>query len=44
VIRQHAYRGLAEARDDSALGLLVEGVRWGRPSQVAGPRPSRSRS
>jgi aminopeptidase N len=33
VIRQHAYRGLAEARDDSALGLLVEGLRWGRVSQ-----------
>jgi len=33
VIRQHAYRGLAEARDDSALGLVVEGVRWGRISQ-----------
>src|SRR6185436_4850231 len=33
VIRQYAYRGLAEARDDSALGLLVEGLRWGRVSQ-----------
>jgi len=33
VIRQYAYRGLAEARDDSALGLLVEGVRWGRVTQ-----------
>jgi aminopeptidase N len=33
VIRQHAYRGLAEARDDSALGLLVEGLRWGHPTQ-----------
>jgi aminopeptidase N len=33
VIRQHAYRGLAEARDDSALGLLVEGTKWGRPTQ-----------
>ncbi|MGE5180621.1 MAG: HEAT repeat domain-containing protein, partial [Acidobacteriota bacterium] len=33
VIRQHAYRGLAEARDDSALGLLVDGTRWGRPTQ-----------
>jgi aminopeptidase N len=30
VIRQYAYRGLAEARDDSALGLLVEGLQWGR--------------
>jgi aminopeptidase N len=33
VIRQHAYRGLAEARDDSALGLLADGVRWGHPPQ-----------
>jgi aminopeptidase N len=33
VIRQHAYRGLAEARDDSALGLLADGVKWGRPTQ-----------
>jgi aminopeptidase N len=33
VIRQHAYRGLAEARDDSALGLLVDGTRWGRITQ-----------
>jgi aminopeptidase N len=33
VIRQHAYRGLAEARDDSALGLLAEGIRWGHPTQ-----------
>src|SRR6185436_17332347 len=33
VIRQYAYRGLAEARDDSALGLLVEGLRWGRITQ-----------
>ncbi len=33
VIRQHAYRGLAEARDDSALGLLADGVRWGHPTQ-----------
>jgi aminopeptidase N len=33
VIRQHAYRGLAEARDDGALGLLVDGTKWGRPSQ-----------
>ncbi len=32
VIRQHAYRGLAEARDDSALGLLVEGLKWGKPT------------
>nr|HEX4316931.1 M1 family aminopeptidase [Kofleriaceae bacterium] len=33
VIRQHAYRGLAEARDDSAIALLVDGLRWGRPTQ-----------
>jgi len=33
VIRQHAYRGLAEARDDSALGLLADGIRWGHPAQ-----------
>ncbi|HEU0034776.1 MAG TPA: M1 family aminopeptidase [Kofleriaceae bacterium] len=33
VIRQHAYRGLAEARDDTALGLLVDGTRWGRITQ-----------
>ncbi|HEY6039169.1 MAG TPA: HEAT repeat domain-containing protein, partial [Kofleriaceae bacterium] len=33
VIRQHAYRGLAEARDDSALGLLADGIRWGHPTQ-----------
>jgi aminopeptidase N len=33
VVRQYAYRGLAEARDDSALGLLVDAVRWGRVTQ-----------
>jgi aminopeptidase N len=33
VIRQHAYRGLAEARDDSAVGLLADGLRWGRIAQ-----------
>jgi aminopeptidase N len=33
VIRQHAYRGLAEARDESAIGLLVDGLRWGRITQ-----------
>ena len=33
MIRQHAYRGLAEARDDSALGLLAEGTKYGRPTQ-----------
>ena len=33
VIRQHAYRGLAEARDDGAVALLVDGMRYGRPTQ-----------
>jgi aminopeptidase N len=33
VVRQHAYRGLAEARDDSAVGLLADGMRWGRATQ-----------
>ncbi|HEY5938708.1 MAG TPA: HEAT repeat domain-containing protein, partial [Kofleriaceae bacterium] len=33
VIRQHAYRGLAEARDDSAIGFLLDGLRWGRITQ-----------
>ena len=33
VIRQHAYRGLAEARDDSALGLLADAVNWGHVTQ-----------
>jgi aminopeptidase N len=33
VIRQFAYRGLAEARDESAIGLLVEGTRYGHKSQ-----------
>jgi len=33
VIRQHAYRGLAEARDDSAVTLLLDGTAWGRPTQ-----------
>ena len=33
IIRQYAYRGLAEARDDGALDLLVDGVRWGRITQ-----------
>ncbi|HEY3803773.1 MAG TPA: M1 family metallopeptidase [Kofleriaceae bacterium] len=33
VIRQHAYRGLAEARDDSALGLLADAIRWGHVTQ-----------
>jgi len=30
VIRQHVYRGLAEARDETALGLLVEATSYGR--------------
>ncbi len=33
VIRQHAYRGLAEARDDGAIPLLLDGARWGRIAQ-----------
>jgi aminopeptidase N len=33
VIRQHAYRGLAEARDESAIPILLEGTRYGRASQ-----------
>jgi aminopeptidase N len=33
VIRQHAYRGLAEARDDGAIGLLLDGAAWGRITQ-----------
>ena len=33
MIRQHAYRGLAEARDDSSIGMLAEGMKWGRPTQ-----------
>lgn len=33
VIRQHAFRGLAEARDDSALPLLLEATRWGHITQ-----------
>jgi aminopeptidase N len=33
VVRQHAYRGLAEARDDAAIPLLLEGTRYGRVSQ-----------
>jgi aminopeptidase N len=31
VIRQNAYRGLAEARDDSAADLLREATAYGRP-------------
>ncbi len=33
VIRQYAYRGLSEARDDTAVSLLLQATRWGRPSQ-----------
>jgi aminopeptidase N len=33
IIRQLAYKGLAEARDDTAIGFLRDGLRWGRPSQ-----------
>ena len=45
VIRQHAYRGLAEARDDSALGLLADGDRAGAtPRKAAAPPPARSHS
>lgn len=33
VIRQHCYRGLAEARDDSAVEVLLAGARWGTPTQ-----------
>jgi aminopeptidase N len=33
VIRQHAYRGLAEARADDAIPFLVQGTAYGRISQ-----------
>jgi aminopeptidase N len=33
VVRQYAYRGLAEARDDGAIPLLLEGTRYGKVSQ-----------
>jgi aminopeptidase N len=33
VIRQHAYRGLAEARDDGAIPFLLESSAWGKHSQ-----------
>ena len=33
IIRQYAYRGLAEARDDSARSLLIDATRWGRITQ-----------
>ncbi|HKA86402.1 MAG TPA: M1 family aminopeptidase [Haliangiales bacterium] len=32
VVRQHAYRGLAEARDDSAIPILLDGTRYGKVS------------
>jgi aminopeptidase N len=33
VIRQYAYRGLAAARDESAIPLLVDATRYGKMSQ-----------
>jgi aminopeptidase N len=33
VVRQFAYRGLAEARDDTAIPVLIEATRLGRVSQ-----------
>lgn len=33
VIRQHAYRGLAESRDDTAVPFLLEATAWGRITQ-----------
>jgi aminopeptidase N len=32
VIRSHAYKGLAEARDDSAIDFLLDATAWGRVS------------
>lgn len=32
VIRQHALRGLAEARDDAAVEVLLAAAAWGTPS------------
>lgn len=32
IIRQHVYRGLAEARDDDAIELLLDATRYGAPS------------
>jgi aminopeptidase N len=32
IIRQHAYRGLAEARDESALPLLLDAIGYGKSS------------
>lgn len=33
VIRQHAYRGLAESRDEAAVPFLLEATAWGRVTQ-----------
>jgi aminopeptidase N len=33
VIRQYAYRGLAEARDESAISVLLDGASYGKLSQ-----------
>jgi aminopeptidase N len=33
IVRQHAYRGLAEARDDTAIPLLSEATRYGKIAQ-----------
>mgnify|MGYP001599085851 CR=1 FL=1 len=33
IVRQYAYRGLAAARDDSAVPFLIEASRYGRMSQ-----------
>ncbi len=32
VVRSHAWKGLAAARDDAALPLLLDGSRYGQPS------------
>ncbi len=32
VIRSHAYKGLAEARDDTAVDFLIDATSWGRVS------------
>jgi aminopeptidase N len=33
VIRQHAYRGLAESREEAAVPFLLEATAWGRVTQ-----------
>jgi aminopeptidase N len=38
VIRQHAYRGLAAARDDSAIALLIDASRYGHGNSSTGRR------